>query len=184
MVRQYGFLVDMRGCYGCKTCSMACKSENATPAGVLWRRVREFHFDDPNAMAFISMSCNHCDDPQCMKVCPADTYSKRPDGIVVQDHDKCIGCRMCIMACPYNAPVFDPVEGKTSKCNLCAERLDEGLLPRCVASCPAGVLQFGDIDELRARHSADLTRIETRYSLPDHRISQPNIVIIPAGDKE
>lgn len=184
MVRQYGFLFDMRGCYGCKTCSMACKSENATPAGVLWRRVREFHYDDPNAMAFISMSCNHCDDPQCMKVCPADTYSKRPDGIVVQDHDKCIGCRMCIMACPYNAPVFDPVEGKTSKCNLCAERLDEGLLPRCVASCPAGVLQFGDIDELRARHSADLARIETRYSLPDHRISQPNIVIIPAGDKE
>ena len=184
MVRQYGFLVDMRGCYGCKTCSMACKSENATPAGVLWRRVREFHFDAPNAMAFISMSCNHCDDPQCMKVCPADTYSKRPDGIVVQDHDKCIGCRMCIMACPYNAPVFDPVEGKTSKCNLCAERLDEGLLPRCVASCPAGVLQFGDIDELRARHSAGLARIETRYSLPDHRISQPNIVIIPAGDKE
>lgn len=184
MVRQYGFLVDMRGCYGCKTCSMACKSENDTPAGVLWRRVREFHFDDPNAMAFISMSCNHCDDPQCMKVCPADTYSKRPDGIVVQDHDKCIGCRMCIMACPYNAPVFDPVEGKTSKCNLCAERLDEGLLPRCVASCPGGVLQFGDIAELRARHSADLTRIETRYSLPDHRISQPNVVIIPAGDKE
>ncbi|MGO4742275.1 4Fe-4S dicluster domain-containing protein [Serratia quinivorans] len=184
MVRQYGFLVDMRGCYGCKTCSMACKSENATPAGVLWRRVREFSSDDPNAMAFISMSCNHCDDPQCMKVCPADTYTKRPDGIVVQDHDKCIGCRMCIMACPYNAPVFDPVEGKTSKCNLCAERLDEGLLPRCVESCPAGVLQFGDIDELRVGYSADLTRIETRYRLPNHQISQPNIVIIPAGDKE
>ncbi|CAI0793250.1 DMSO reductase iron-sulfur subunit [Serratia quinivorans] len=184
MVRQYGFLVDMRGCYGCKTCAMACKSENATPAGVLWRRVREFSFDDPNAMAFISMSCNHCDDPQCMKVCPADTYSKRPDGIVVQDHDKCIGCRMCIMACPYNAPVFDPVEGKTSKCNLCAERLDEGLQPRCVESCPAGVLQFGDIDVLRVQYSADLTRIETRYSLPNHQISHPNIVIIPAGDKE
>jgi Fe-S-cluster-containing dehydrogenase component len=163
---------------------MACKSENATPAGVLWRRVREFSFDDPNAMAFISMSCNHCDDPQCMKVCPADTYSKRADGIVVQDHDKCIGCRMCIMACPYNAPVFDPVEGKTSKCNLCAERLDEGLQPRCVESCPAGVLQFGDIDVLRVQYSADLTRIETRYSLPNHQISHPNVVIIPAGDKE
>ncbi|SQI41713.1 DMSO reductase iron-sulfur subunit [Leminorella richardii] len=184
MVRQYGFLVDMRGCYGCKTCSMACKSENVTPPGVQWRKVREFSSDDPNSIAYISMSCNHCDDPQCLKVCPASTYTKRPDGIVVQDHEKCIGCRMCIMACPYNAPVFDPVEGKTSKCNMCAERLDEGLMPRCVESCPAGVLQFGDIDELRRRHSADLSRIETRYKLPDHRISGPNIVIIPAGDKE
>lgn len=87
------------------------------------------------------------------------------------------------MACPYDAPVFDPVEGKTSKCNMCAERLDEGLQPRCVESCPAGVLKFGDIDELRKQYGADLSRIETRYQLPDHRISQPNIVIIPIGDK-
>lgn len=70
---------------------------------MLWRRVREFNEDQPNAQAFITMSCNHCDDPQCLKVCPADTYTKREDGIVVQDHDKCIGCQMCIMACPYNA---------------------------------------------------------------------------------
>lgn len=122
----------------------------------------------------------YSDDPQCMKVCPASTYSKRPDGIVVQDHDKCIGCRMCIMACPYNAPVFDPQEGKTSKCNLCAERLDEGLLPRCVESCPAGVLLFGEIEELRKLHITDWASLEARYHLPDHRISGPNIVIIPA----
>jgi Fe-S-cluster-containing dehydrogenase component len=158
--------------------------KNATPVGVLWRGSENFTLTTRTRWRLSRCRATTATIPQCMKVCPADTYSKRPNGIVVQDHDKCIGCRMCIMACPYNAPVFDPVEGKTSKCNLCAERLDEGLLPRCVASCPAGVLQFGDIDELRARHSADLARIETRYSLPDHRISQPNIVIIPAGDKE
>ncbi|CAI1590946.1 4Fe-4S dicluster domain-containing protein [Serratia fonticola] len=180
MTKQYGFLIDIKRCYGCKTCSMACKSENQTPPGVLWRRVREYETDSPNSEGFISMSCNHCDDPQCMKVCPADTYHKRPDGIVVQDHEKCIGCRMCIMACPYNAPVFDPQEGKTSKCNMCAERLDEGLPPRCVASCPAGVLKFGDIEELRKIHSTDWAVLEARYHMPDHRISGPNVVIIPA----
>lgn len=180
MTKQYGFLIDIKRCYGCKTCSMACKSENHTPPGVLWRRVREYETDGPNSEGFISMSCNHCDDPQCMKVCPADTYHKRPDGIVVQDHEKCIGCRMCIMACPYNAPVFDPHEGKTSKCNMCAERLDEGLLPRCVLSCPAGVLKFGDINELRKIHTTDWAVLEARYHMPDHRISGPNVVIIPA----
>lgn len=180
MTKQYGFLIDIKRCYGCKTCSMACKSENQTPPGVLWRRVREYETDGPNSEGVISMSCNHCDDPQCMKVCPADTYHKRPDGIVVQDHEKCIGCRMCIMACPYNAPVFDPQEGKTSKCNMCAERLDEGLPPRCVASCPAGVLKFGDIEELRKIHSTDWAVLEARYHMPDHRISGPNVVIIPA----
>lgn len=180
MTKQYGFLIDIKRCYGCKTCSMACKSENQTPPGVLWRRVREYETDGPNSEGFISMSCNHCDDPQCMKVCPADTYHKRPDGIVVQDHEKCIGCRMCIMACPYNAPVFDPLEGKTSKCNMCAERLDEGLPPRCVASCPAGVLKFGEIEELRKIHTTDWAVVEARYHMPDHRISGPNVVIIPA----
>lgn len=180
MTKQYGFLIDIKRCYGCKTCSMACKSENQTPHGVLWRRVREYETDSPNSEGFISMSCNHCDDPQCMKVCPADTYHKRPDGIVVQDHEKCIGCRMCIMACPYNAPVFDPQEGKTSKCNMCAERLDEGLPPRCVASCPAGVLKFGEIEELRKIHTTDWAVLEARYHMPDHRISGPNVVIIPA----
>lgn len=180
MAKQYGFLIDIKRCYGCKTCSMACKSENNTAPGVLWRRVREYNTDNPNTSGFIAMSCNHCDDPQCMKVCPAGTYSKRADGIVIQDHDKCIGCRMCIMACPYNAPVFDPQEGKTSKCNLCAERIDEDLLPRCVESCPAGVLLFGEIDELRKLHNTDWTTLEARYHLPDHRISGPNVVIIPA----
>ncbi len=105
----------------------------------------------PNAQAFITMSCNHCDDPQCLKVCPADTYTKRADGIVIQDHDKCIGCQMCIMACPYNAPVYDPVEGKTSKCNMCADRIDEGLKPRCVESCPTGAIEFGEIEDLRQK---------------------------------
>ncbi|MDR2503632.1 MAG: 4Fe-4S dicluster domain-containing protein [Deltaproteobacteria bacterium] len=180
MVKQYGFFVDMSGCYGCKTCTMACVSENTTSKGVLWRKVREFNTDDPSSGAFLSMSCNHCDNPQCLNACPANAYNKRPDGIVVQDHERCIGCRMCVMACPYNAPVFDPDEGKTSKCNLCAERLDEGLAPRCVESCPAAVLRYGEIDVLRQEYGASLARIVDRYKFPDPSVIRPNIVIIPA----
>jgi len=180
MAAQYGFLLDMSGCIGCRTCSLACISENTPPSDVLWRRVREFISSDPNSLAYISMSCNHCDKPQCLESCPTSTYSKRPDGVVVQDHNRCIGCRMCIMACPYQAPVFDPVEGKTSKCKLCAERLDEGLIPRCVESCVANVLRFGKIEALRKEAQPSLSRIEERYMLPDSTISRPNIVIIPA----
>lgn len=178
MAKQYGFYINMEDCNGCRTCMMACKSENWTPSGVLWRKVREFNEDLPNAQSFITMSCNHCADPQCMRVCPAGTYSKRDDGIVIQNHDDCIGCQMCIMACPYHAPVFDPVEGKTSKCNMCADRIDQGLMPRCVESCPAAALQFGDIEELRKRHATGWVELEALYGMPDPTISGPSIVVV------
>ena len=178
MTKQYGFLIDTDACYGCKTCTLACKSENNLPTDMIWRKVREHLTQSPNSQTFISMACNHCDKPKCMEVCPAKTYSKREDGIVVQDHNKCIGCQMCIMACPYDAPKFDSATGKTSKCNLCAERLDEGLKPRCVESCPGGVIQFGEISELRKQHATNWSELENRFNMPDHRITQPNIVII------
>ena len=178
MAKQYGFLINADACYGCSTCTLACKSENMTPDGVSWRKVREHITQNPNALKFISMACNHCDKPKCMEVCPARTYSKRDDGIVVQDHNKCIGCQMCIMACPYSAPSYDAKRGKTSKCNLCAERLDDGLQPRCVESCPGGVLKFGEISELRKQYPMNWQEIEERFGMPDHRITQPNVVII------
>ncbi|CAM3829624.1 4Fe-4S dicluster domain-containing protein [Parendozoicomonas haliclonae] len=178
MSKQYGFLIDTDGCYGCKTCAMACKSENNTPANVAWRKVREFRTESPMSQTFITMSCNHCDEPKCAEVCPANTYTKREDGIVVQDHDKCIGCQMCIMACPYDSPSYDPSTGKTSKCNLCVDRLDKGLQPRCVESCPGGVLKFGEISELRKQHAMNWVELEERFAMPDHTITGPNIVII------
>ncbi|GLO60547.1 4Fe-4S ferredoxin [Vibrio sp. MACH09] len=179
MTKQYGFLVDLDACYGCKTCSMACKTENATPYGVSWRNVREFKTQNPNSLVDITMSCNHCDDPKCMEVCPANTYSKRADGIVVQDHEKCVGCQMCIMACPYDAPKYDAAKGKTSKCDMCATRLDVGLQPRCVESCPAGVIKFGPIDELRAQYGdTNWVELEKRFGMPDHTITNPNIILM------
>lgn len=86
------------------------------------------------------------------------------------------------MACPYNAPVYDPVEGKTSKCNMCADRIDEGLKPRCVESCPTGAIEFGEIEDLRQKHITNWALLEKRYGVPDHTISHPNIVIIGMED--
>lgn len=178
MTTQYGFLIDIDACYGCKTCSMACKTENVTPYGVSWRNVRQLKTETPRSMTNITMSCNHCDSPKCVEVCPVSAYSKRPDGIVVQDHERCIGCQMCVMACPYDAPKFDKEKGQTSKCNLCADRLDEGLLPRCVEACPAGVITFGPIEELRRRYPVNWVALEQRFGLPDHTITNPNIILL------
>jgi len=177
---QYGYVIDMNNCYGCKTCAVACKSEKQTAPGVLLRRVYEFSRTRPNELAFMSMSCNHCDQPKCVEVCPVGAYTKREDGIVIQDHSLCIGCRLCVRSCPYGNPQFDRIELKTSKCDFCVGRLEEGLLPYCVQSCPGGVLKFGQIEELRAEYGDQVEVVEQKYKLPSHKITKPNVVIIPA----
>ena len=177
MNKQYGFLFDITACYGCKTCSMACKSEHKTPKGVLWRKVTEYTTQEPVSQNFISMACNHCDKPICVDVCPVEAYSKRDDGIVVQDHEKCIGCKQCIENCPYKTPVYNPAENKVSKCDLCADRLDAGMEPRCVEACPGNALYYGDIKELKKNVKMDWTEYEKRFGLPDHKITMPNLII-------
>lgn len=178
MAKQYGFVINIQDCYGCKTCAVACKSKNNVAKGINLRKVREFNSDDPNSQSFISMSCNHCDEPQCLKVCPVSAYTKRDDGIVIQDHERCLGCRSCVMACPYSAPQYDPVEKKVSKCNMCVDLIDQGLQPKCVELCPGKVLKFGEISSLRAEYGNDIEIIERRYHMPSHKISKPNVVII------
>ena len=91
-----GFWMNNKNCYGCKTCSIACKSEKQLNEGVLLRKVSCIRQDSPVDVSFLSMSCNHCEDPACVKACPVEAYTKLDNGIVKQDHDKCIGCKMCI----------------------------------------------------------------------------------------
>jgi phenylacetyl-CoA:acceptor oxidoreductase subunit 1 len=113
MVR-YGMLIDNNRCVGCDGCALACKQENATPAGVWWSHVLKYEVGKyPNAnRAFQPMLCMHCDNPPCVDVCPTGASHKRPNGIVAIDYDKCIGCKYCIQACPYGARHFiDEVRG-------------------------------------------------------------------------
>ncbi len=106
---QYGMVIDLRKCIGCKTCAVACKAENRTPPGVNYMVVLEMEIGRyPNVRRmFVPRPCMHCQQPSCTQVCPTQATYRRPDGVVVVDYDKCIGCRYCITACPYGARSFD-----------------------------------------------------------------------------
>jgi anaerobic dimethyl sulfoxide reductase subunit B (iron-sulfur subunit) len=187
VAKQLGFYIDQAFCTGCKACQVACKDKNDTPLGVNFRRVVEYtggswSTDEkkgtfaPNVFTYYtSISCNHCDDPICMRVCPTTAMHKGPDGIVSVDPAKCVGCRYCEWACPYSAPQFDADAGVMTKCDFCADYLAEGKEPACVAACPSRVLQFGEIEALRAAHGdrADVA------PLPEPSITRPNLVISP-----
>ena len=100
----------------------------------------------------ISLACNHCEQPECMHVCPTGAMHKDDLGLVCVDTQRCIGCGYCTMACPYHAPSIDPAAKQSSKCNGCAERVASGKRPICVEACPLRALDFGEMDELSERH--------------------------------
>jgi len=173
--RQVAFLIDMNRCTGCKTCEIACKAEKKTPDGVRLRRVREFMVETPAATSYLSIACNHCEDPACVKACPVKAYTKRPDGIVVQNHAACIGCKACISACPYAAPVFNAAENKVSKCDFCVDRVDAGLAPRCAEACQNECLVAGELAALQAKHG----KARTVKAFPSPVTTRPALVIKP-----
>merc|ERR1712096_183389 len=95
----------------------------------------------------ISMACNHCDNPVCLKGCPTRAYTKHPEyGAVIQDPEICFGCGYCTWVCPYNAPQLDPIKGQVGKCNMCVDRLEVNLKPACVSACLGNALDFGIIE--------------------------------------
>ncbi len=146
MFTKYKLNVDEDACWGCKTCEVACKQENNTPAGIrlisvhengaeIDRNRRDFHF-------LVSV-CRHCDDPPCLEACPEGAIYQREDGIVLLDSEKCSGCGACPESCPYGAIYFDEGRGMAWKCNLCYDRVDHGLLPACADNvCLAHCIQF------------------------------------------
>ena len=166
-----GFWMNNKNCYGCKTCSIACKSNKQLDEGVLLRQVSCIRQDSPLDLSFLSMSCNHCDDPACVKACPVEAYEKLDNGIVKQNHDKCIGCRMCIEACPYNAPCYDAEESKTYKCDMCYDRQQRGEMPACVAACPGANIAVGEMDDLQKNHKADIVSDDTAGTKPNFVIT-------------
>jgi Fe-S-cluster-containing dehydrogenase component len=129
---------------------MACKNQYHQENGVIWRYVYDLKEEiyPHRERAFYSLACNHCENPTCLNVCPVKAYYKRDeDGVVVHEQDKCIGCGNCIRACPYGAAKYNPVLKKAEKCSFCWERLDAGLKPACVLSCPTDALQIVDLAE-------------------------------------
>ncbi len=173
---RYGMVIDLKRCYGCYSCVMACKVKNHTPPGVFWARVLKGERGEyPNSMRqALPVLCMQCEDPSCQDVCPTGATHTLDNGIVVVDKDKCMGCKYCMMACPYGARYsvddwesyfpeglpLSPYEdyakqywedhsgvGVATKCDFCRDQLAEDKEPACVKSCPANARTIGDLDD-------------------------------------
>ena len=160
-------LVTPEVCIGCRACQVACKSWNELP-GIKTKNNGTYQNPpdlaiaayniikysevpsqaDPVRWLFVNRRCMHCDDAGCMKICPAPgALYRTEEGAVAFDRDKCVACKLCVNACPFDVPRYD-AEGKVTKCHLCFDRIGAGMQPACVKTCPTGALRFGDRDEL------------------------------------
>ncbi|MFQ5520066.1 MAG: 4Fe-4S dicluster domain-containing protein [Candidatus Methylomirabilia bacterium] len=146
---RYGFVIDQTRCIGCHACTVACKEENQVPLGVYRTWVKYIENGAfPEARRYFSvLRCNHCDDAPCVTICPTTALFRRPDGIVDFDGERCIGCKSCMQACPYDALYIDPTTQTAAKCNYCAHRVEVGLEPACVIVCPTQAIVTGDLDD-------------------------------------
>ena len=194
---QLGFFVDLSKCTGCKTCQVACKDKNNLEVGRNFRRVSEYAggtwkevhgaWQQDVFAYYVSIACNHCAKPGCVEVCPKQAITKRADnGLVLIDQKKCIGCRDCEDACPYDAPQYNRSIRRMSKCDGCIDRISIGAQPTCVDACPQRAIEFGDISELRRKHG----NLAAVAPLADASATLPSLVIKPArtsrpsGDKQ
>jgi anaerobic dimethyl sulfoxide reductase subunit B len=168
---QYGFYFDSVRCIKCKSCEIACKQWKGIKAGTIrLRRVEETTTGTFPAVKrhFFSISCRHCAKAPCISVCPSKAIIKRPDGIVVVEKDKCIGCRACFDACPFGSPQFG-IDGLMEKCDMCLDRIERGQTPICAATCPTQALRWGTTENLADLASSSAVRKLAMETENSHR---------------
>ncbi len=169
-MKRLGMVIDLKKCIGCHTCTIACKLDNGTRPGIFWNLVIDQEVGTYPAVQrrFIPRPCMHCKNAPCVEVCPAEASYQRPDGIVLVDENKCLGCKQCLLACPYGARYLNegkggyfqagltPTEkvlyqgrqyGVVEKCTLCVGKVDKGEEPACVRACPLQARTFGDLND-------------------------------------
>ncbi|MFK5983727.1 MAG: 4Fe-4S dicluster domain-containing protein [Flavobacteriaceae bacterium] len=170
--RKFVMVIDLARCKNALQCVDACNKHHHITGKNAWLKVYKMQESKDTASYWMPSTCQHCDQPACVTVCPVDATFKRRDGIVLIDNDRCIGCRFCMAACPYSARVFNweepdqgeitmnldmnqsmsspehagmpSIKGTVDKCDFCPHQIDKGELPHCVTACPNGVFYFGD----------------------------------------
>ncbi len=173
---RYAIVTDLNRCVGCLACSAACKLANGVLPGNFWNKTLRV---GPNLkeggsgqwpdveMYFLTLQCQHCKNPECVKVCPTGASYKAADGTIQVDKEKCIGCQFCVMSCPYGVRYLNEEQGVVEKCTLCQQKTSEGQLPQCVQSCGARARFFGDldkgIDSFEAPWAVDITEGDNSY---------------------
>jgi Fe-S-cluster-containing dehydrogenase component/formate-dependent nitrite reductase membrane component NrfD len=153
---QLGFVIDQSRCIGCHACTVACKAENDVPVGSFrtWVKYTEQGEFPAVKRHFAVLRCNQCTDAPCVTICPVTALAKRPDGIVDVDPARCIGCKGCMQACPYDALYIHPGTGTAQKCHFCAHRVERGLAPACAIVCPTEAIIPGDFHDPGSRVAA------------------------------
>jgi len=174
MPKQKAMLIDIKKCIGCGSCAAACKQLHgfhSDPEPTLSDTA--FTVVEPRGDKFVRKVCMHCNDPACASACPVGAIKKTPLGPVVYDAGKCIGCRYCMLACPYGVPRYQwtKLAPYVKKCDLCSERVRAGSQPACTVACPVQASIFGDRDELIAeawnRIRSDSSYVPRIYGLQE-----------------
>ncbi|MEE8395451.1 MAG: 4Fe-4S dicluster domain-containing protein, partial [bacterium] len=176
---RYGFVIDNRRCIGCHACTVACKAEHNVPVGVsrTWVKTVEKGVFPNTRRIFAVHRCNHCGDAPCVQICPVTALFTRRDGIVDFDSRRCIGCKSCMQACPYDALYIDPETHTSAKCNYCAHRIDSGLEPACVIVCPVHAIVSGDMENPASEIARVLSRQQVVPRKPEKN-TLPNLFYI------
>ncbi|MFC1732393.1 4Fe-4S dicluster domain-containing protein [candidate division KSB1 bacterium] len=208
--KKFVMVVDLAKCKNARACVDACQEGHHLPTEHEYLKVYLLQDDENTAPYWFPKPCFHCDNPLCVSVCPVGATYKRTDGIVLVDHDRCIGCKFCMTGCPYSTRIFSwkhheefesPMqyspettypgkEGTVSKCVFCADRLRENKLPYCVEACPMGVIYFGDINEDTVTNGSEtvmfseLIRDRAGYRFLEELGLRPNVYYLPPVNRQ
>jgi formate dehydrogenase beta subunit len=186
-------LIDVTTCIGCKACEIACQEWNDLPFAEttfqnnlqtmpdtswnVWTLIKmnEVERDDGTFQWFLrKQGCMHCADPGCLAACPAEgAIVQYENGIVDFNHDLCIGCQYCTIGCPFNVPKFNPQSKKVFKCTLCSDRVEHGLEPACIKSCPTGCLQFGTKEDMLVVANRRAAQLRDHYGYQNAGVYDP-----------
>jgi len=166
---QYAIVTDLNRCVQCQNCSVSCKMANNVPLANYWTKVLRIgpmptpggsrQFPDVEFYS-IPVGCQHCENPECVNVCPTEASHKMEDCTVQIDKSKCIGCQFCVMACPYGVRSWNTAEKCVEKCTLCGHLTSQDKLPACVKSCAAGASFYGDLDDPNSDASKELAKYD------------------------